>query len=110
MTLPNAVYATIEPRKVHDYLLSAAHPVGRFKAVVFAAAGYSAEHWELLRDDLLALARAGQAVPGQSSEFGRKFELDGVLVGPSGRSLLVRTVWMLDTPTSFPRFVTAIPR
>ena len=110
MTLPNAVYATIEPRKVRDYLLSAAHPVGRFKAVVFAATGYTAEHWELLHDDLLTLPRVGQAVPGQPSEFGVKFELDGVLVGPSGRNLLVRTVWMLDAPASAPRFVTAIPR
>lgn len=33
--LPNAEQAVVEPAKVRDYLLSSAHPVGRFKAVVF---------------------------------------------------------------------------
>ena len=46
--LPNSERACIEPAKVRDYLLSVAHPVGRFKAVVFLALGYRAESWERL--------------------------------------------------------------
>ena len=41
MKLPNASGAIIEPAKLRDYLLSPAHPVGRFKAPFFVALGYS---------------------------------------------------------------------
>ena len=41
MKLPNASRATIDAAKLRDYLLSPAHPVGRFKAPFFAALGYS---------------------------------------------------------------------
>jgi len=110
VSLPNAHRAVIEPGKVRDYLLSTSHPVGRFKATVFVALGYSSAHWEVLRDDLLGLARIGAATAGQPSSFGRKFEVDGILVGPSGRSARFRTVWMLESTEEAPRFVTAFPR
>jgi hypothetical protein len=42
--LPNADRAIVPEAKVRDYLLSNAHPVGRFKAVFFIALGYSAEN------------------------------------------------------------------
>ena len=110
MVLPNAARAFVEPSKVRDYLLSLSHPVGRFKAAVFSALGYHYEHWEVLRDDLLALVQVGEAVLGQPSPFGRKFEVDGVLIGPSGRSAPFRTVWIVRAETEVPRFVTAFPR
>lgn len=64
--LPGVEHAVVEPAKIKDYLLSNVHPVGRFKAVVLFALGYKAEEWELLRDNLLELARTGAAVPGQA--------------------------------------------
>jgi len=110
MSLANADRAVIDPAKVRDYLLSATHPVGRFKAAFFFALGYSADRWEVLRDDILALARTGIASPGQPSPYGRKLELDGILTGPSGRSVPVRTVWIFRPEEQFPRFVTVLPR
>ena len=110
MSLPNAEGATVDPAKIRDYLLSTAHPVGRFKAAFFVSLGYSADRWEVLRDDILTLARTGVAVPGQPSPYGRKFEVDGILIGPSGRSAAVGTVWILRMEDQFPRFVTAFPR
>ena len=41
MTLPNSDRAVIEGAKLFDYLLSRAHPVGRFKARFFESLGYS---------------------------------------------------------------------
>lgn len=35
MQLPEADSATIAPEKIRDHLLSASHPVGRFKATSF---------------------------------------------------------------------------
>jgi hypothetical protein len=48
LRIPNADRAVIEPSKLHDYLLSRGHPVGRFKASFFLALGYSAETWRQL--------------------------------------------------------------
>ena len=110
MVLPNAESAFIEPDKVRDYLLSSTHPVGRFKAHFFVALGYRAERWETLRDHLRDVARTGIAMPGKPSPFGAKFEVDGILSGPVGRSASIKTVWMLRPDDVSPRFVTAFPR
>jgi hypothetical protein len=108
--LPNPERAFVAPNKVRDYLLSPSHPIGRFKATVFAALGYTQENWERLRDDLLAIARSGTASAAQSSQFGQKFEVGGILVGPSGRSGEFTTVWLVRAGEDFPKFVTAFPR
>lgn len=110
MNLLNADRAVVDPAKVRDYLLCTGHPVGRFKAALFVSLGYSADRWEVLRNDILALARTESASPGRSSPYGRKFEIDGTLTGPSGRSAAVRTVWIFRPEEQFPRFVTALPR
>lgn len=108
MQLPNADHAFVEPAKVRDYLLSVTHPVGRFKAAVFIALGYSSELWDVLREDLLVIARTGAVSVGQPSLYGQKYEVDGSLLGPSGRSAKFRTVWIVDQTST--RFVTAFPR
>jgi hypothetical protein len=107
--LPAAEHAYIDPHKVRDYLLSAAHPVGRFKAVVFQALGYKTDEWEKLRDDLLALARTGEAIPGQPSPFGQKHEVSGTLRGPNGREAKFTSVWLVPVDGQVPRFITAFP-
>jgi len=101
--------AHIEPAKVRDYLLSAVHPVGRFKAVVFEALGYQAEEWARLRDDLLALARTTEPVAGQASAFGQKYEVSGSLRGPNGREAKFTCVWLVPSDDGSPRFITAFP-
>jgi hypothetical protein len=84
--LPNAACAVIDPSKVRDYLLSPSHPLGRFKAVVFNALGYSPHDWERLRDDLLRHGSAGQARPAETSTFGQKYLVSATLTGPNGRT------------------------
>jgi|SRR5690242_14578411 hypothetical protein len=110
MSLPNADRAVIDPAKVRDYLLAAAHPVGRFKARFFFALGYAAEQWERLRDDILILARTGAVSSETAIAYGRKFEVDGILAGPTGRSATVRSIWIIRTGEDFPRLVTVFPR
>lgn len=109
MRLPNPDLAVVEDAKVRDYLLSASHPVGRFKSVFFVALGFSSDYWQLLRDALLQMALTGDALPGQPSPFGLKFEICGKLLGPSGRQADVVTVWMVSNGLDFPHFVTAYP-
>ena len=109
MRLPNSDRAIVDDAKVRDYLLSSSHPVGRFKSVFFLALGFSPDHWTTLRDALLELARAGDAVPGQPSPYGQKFEIRGTLTGPSGREAPILTVWMISDGRDFAHFVTAFP-
>jgi hypothetical protein len=110
MTLPNAHLAVIDPVKVHGYLLSASHPIGRFKCAFFSSLGYAPDDWERLRDDLLAIARDNPATSGSPSAFGQKFEVDGMLTGPNGNAARINTVWIVLAGESAPRFVTAYPR
>lgn len=110
MTLPNADRAVIDETKIRDYLLSDTHPVGRFKASFFSALGYSSDSWEQLSKDFLTLVRTAPAAPGKRSVFGRTFQVDGMLTGPSGRSAQLRTVWIIHASEEVPRFVTGFPR
>jgi hypothetical protein len=110
MKLPNADLAIIDSAKMQGYLLSSLHPVGRFKAAFFASLGYGADRWERLRDDIAAIAHNGDTLAGSPSPFGQKYEVDGILVGPNGRSAQVRTVWIVLANEQAPRFITAFPR
>jgi hypothetical protein len=107
--LPNGEHAVVDAAKVRDYLLSSAHPVGRFKAAVFLALGYTAESWPQLQSDLLALGQFGEARPGQTSLYGQKYEVSGILSGPNGRQAVFTTVWLVRPGESNPRFITAFP-
>jgi hypothetical protein len=109
VTLPSAPAALIERAKITEYLLSAAHPVGRFKAVFFRALGFSASSWSDLRDAIHALAQTGAAAELPPTAFGRRFEVRGTLVGPSGRSARIVTAWIVRSDEDLPRFVTAYP-
>jgi Domain of unknown function (DUF4926) len=107
--LPNAATAVVEPSKVRDYLLSATHPIGRFKAVVFTALGYSQEDWPRLREDLLLHGRSGQARLAEATQYGQKYLVSGTLTGPNGRTGALASVWLVESEASAPRFLTAYP-
>ncbi|MFQ5740897.1 MAG: DUF6883 domain-containing protein [Acidobacteriota bacterium] len=109
MKLPSRERAVIEPAKVRDYLLSASHPVGRFKAAFFASLGYTSANWHRLEANLRDLAVSGDAEPGQDSPYGQKYEIRGTLKGPSGKSAEIVTVWIILSGGDVPQFVTAFP-
>ncbi len=108
MKLLNRDRAVIQDEKLRDYLLSQAHPVGRFKAAFFHALGYRGESWETLETDIRALLR-NQARTREKTEYGQKFEVRGMITGPSNKSAELVTVWIVLNGEDFPRFVTAYP-
>ncbi len=93
MELPHADQAVIEPTKLHGYLLSTSHPVGRFKARFFRGLGYSAQQWERLEADLRAQHLAADAATLASTTYGQKFEIRAILEGPTGRAKVVVTAY-----------------
>jgi hypothetical protein len=109
MLLPNPDRAVVDVAKVRDYLLSTEHPVGRFKAAVFAAAGYRRDDWPALQADLLRTAGV-EAVLQAQTPFGQKYEVSAILRGPAGRELAVKVIWLVRRGEEFPRLVTAYPR
>jgi hypothetical protein len=109
LRIPNADRAFIDPEKLHEYLLSRNHPVGRFKAAFFLALGYSAETWRQLENDLRSQHLSRDATAEESTGYGKKYTIRATLVGPSSQSAEVVTVWVVRTGEDFPRFVTAYP-
>jgi hypothetical protein len=94
---------------VRGYLLAAANPRSRGKPAFFQALGFGPQNWEMLRDFLLGVAAAGEAVEVPRTPFGRKFEIHATLTGPSGRAASVCTIWIIESGELSPRFVTAYP-
>jgi hypothetical protein len=101
--------AIVDASKVRDYLLSPEHPVGRFKARVFGAAGYHQPDWPRLHRDLLALATTMDVEQTALDGHGERFLGSGSLVGPNGSLLPVTTIWIIRSGEAAPRFVTAYP-
>ncbi|QDU65124.1 hypothetical protein Pla86_01880 [Planctomycetes bacterium Pla86] len=95
--------------KIREYLLSDAHPVGRFKAAFFGGLGYSAGEWEVLAADLRGHAVENDASATETNEYGQKYEVRGRMAGPAGKIAVVVAVWIVLRGEDFPRFVTAFP-
>src|SRR3954452_21790852 len=95
LRLPSGGYAIVSKAKICDYLLASNHPIGRFKAAFFFALGYTIDNWERLQADLLELAKSGEAFAGRENPYGKKYEVHGTLVGPSGRRADLVTVWIV---------------
>ena len=108
MNLPNAAGAIIPAEKLRDYLLSTEHPIGRYKAAFFRTLGYEASEWELLHSDIAGLLNS-DAAEIETTDYGKKYAITGSITGPSGRSAVLVTVWIILTGEDVPRFVTAYP-
>lgn len=109
MLLPNADRAEIDPRKLHGYLLSPSHPVGRFKARFFAALGYIADEWQTLEAGLRIQHLSQPAEPDHQDPRGQTWTIRAILIGPNGQSAGVISVWFFRPQSDAPHFVTAYP-
>lgn len=108
LRIPGAERAVVDPAKVRDYLLSLEHPVGRAKARVFVALGFTRARWPVLQAVLRAAA-AGDADLGEATPFGQKYAVRATIRGPGGREARVLTAWIVLAGEDFPRLVTAYP-
>ena len=107
--VPNKQEAIVDHQKIVGYLLSPHHPVGRNKARVFAQCGYDPGHANELIAELKRIITEGQLVEVIESPYGSKYIVDGTLRCSRGIGLGIRTVWIVETDSRFPRFVTAYP-
>ncbi|MGE0876375.1 MAG: DUF6883 domain-containing protein [Burkholderiales bacterium] len=110
MRIPNAEKAIIVPQKLRDYLLNSAHRRGSTKARLLLACGYRADAWQVLEADLRGQHLTSEFAVARENPYGRRFEISAPLATPSGRRILFRSIWQIDTGTDFPRLITLYPR
>jgi hypothetical protein len=103
--LPHRDEAILDIRKIEDYCLNPSHPRGRHKARVFREAldlQRSDAGW--LRDVLLEAARSTEAFQIAEDAWGTYWRLDATIRRQEKRAV-VRTIWIVRTGESMPRFV-----
>lgn len=109
MKLPNLEQATVPEKKLTDYLLSETHAVGKFKAKFFRSLGFNETNVNLLRKEIINLAKSGDIGDVIPSNYGTKYILEGVIMTPIGKSVKIRTVWIIENNNTQPIFITAYP-
>jgi Domain of unknown function (DUF6883) len=109
MLLPNGEGAVIPADKLTKYLLAVNHPVGHSKAAYFRGLGYHDDNVSQLIGALAEVARTAEVSDTIDNEYGTKYVMRGKLRAPSGRTVWVRVVWIVDKGETAPRFVTAYP-
>jgi hypothetical protein len=76
--IPNAARAIIDPVKLHGYLLSLTHPVGRFKARFFTALGFNDERWAELETALREQHLSQEPTETRSDQHGRFYTIRAI--------------------------------
>ncbi len=109
MKLPNADRAIIEPAKITDYLLDIDHPDGGSKARLLASLGYSKFDWQQLESDLRCMHLREDYIIERLTPWGMRYDIVGPVTGPSGDTVLFRSVWQIDLGTDTPRLITMYP-
>ncbi len=79
------------------------------KSAFLSQAGYTLGNADLLLRDLRTQILPANAVPLESNKFGQYYEIRGMLTGPNGVALAVRTIWMTEYLSGITKFVTLIP-
>jgi len=90
-------------------LLNARHPYGASKALFFSRFGFKLENWERLAQALRQHGREYEVKRVEETGFGPRYQVEGKLDTPDGRSPRVRSVWQLDLGEIAPRLITAYP-
>jgi len=94
---------------VVDYLLSDTHRDGQHKEVFFKRFGFAAAEWERLAQALREHAVEHDVARVETSPYGQRYIIEGIIRSPDMRHPLIRTVWFVESGEDTPRFVTAYP-
>jgi hypothetical protein len=109
MKLPNADQLIVEREKIAGYLLNATHRYGASKARFFGEFGFRVENWERLAQALREHGQRHEITKEKQTVFGPRYEVEGTLPAPDGRTPRVRTVRQWDRGQVAPRLITAYP-
>jgi hypothetical protein len=106
MKLPGGEEAIVEMAKFRDYCLSSTHPRGRHKARVFRSAlGLTAEDSFVLQAALRQAANEGNAVIGDTDDYGTRFIID-LELQRNKKIAKIRSSWIYPSGFGPTRFLT----
>lgn len=104
--IPNAANATFDVRKLTEYALNPAHPIGGEKARVFERAlGFNLSNHGLLSSQIVAGVRNNPAKVIRVDSFGTHYRVDIPVRGPIGDGV-VTTGWTIRSNSSTPSLST----
>ncbi len=104
--LPNAERAVVPIEKTRDYCLNPEHDEGKHKAEVFRRLfGFTQADAETLRVMISEAAQTYDASESQTLAHGQMFTLDFPAQSLRGE-VTIRTAWIVERGTDFPRLVT----
>lgn len=109
MKLPNSTNVLIPKEKLENYVLSETHSTGKFKAKFFRKLGFNETNISFFEKALRKLAKSAEIKNETISQFGTKYILDGKIDSLMGKTVTVRTVWIIEKGQNRPRFVTVYP-
>jgi hypothetical protein len=109
MELPLKEQCLVDERKVTEYLLNTSRMPAAAKARFFLSCGFRLDAWEELASALKTHGQKHAVLNEATSDYGTKYEIEGPLICPDGRTPTVRTVWQIDTDGLAPRLITAYP-
>ena len=75
----------------------------------FVALEFNQSDWDVFANALRRLALTADVTESMETVHGRKYIVDGELENPAGKTAWVRSIWITDAGTGFPRLVTAYP-
>lgn len=112
--LPNYTKAEIPSDKLLKYALNPTHEStdasgshGKNKARVFKRAlGYDQSNWEILKQHILAELPYHEAVSEAESNWGEAYRVDLPIRGVNGKTVNVRTAWLVRHKTDHPCLIT----
>jgi hypothetical protein len=109
MKLPNTEGAIISAEKLRNYLLNPMHRRGGSKARLLIALGYSADEWQRLETAIREQHLVAEIVEATATDYGMSYAIVAPLNTPSGRTVVFRSVWHIDTGSDRPRLITMYP-
>jgi hypothetical protein len=90
-------------------LLNLEHRRGGSKAKLFHSLGYDVQDWQQLADDVRQQHLAAEVVEERDTFWGRRYEVVAPLTGPTGDTVLFRSIWQIDLGSDRPRLITMYP-
>ena len=88
-----------------DLLSAEAQPPGTRTRLLLACLEYSWEHLE----SISFTSDTNEIAKTETSYFGTKYVIEGVIFSPDRRNPSVRSVWFIESGSDIPFFVTAYP-
>lgn len=107
--LPNFNNAVFVEQKLTKYALDPESARGKHKARVFKSAlGYDLTNWQDLYDQVLAKVGQYEATERGDKGHGQTYQVVIPINGPNGKTVDVKTGWIIDTGKTIPRLTTIL--